>query len=393
MTPNDAGRISHLMALLTSGALLGAGLVDLPNGPARSVVQGLRSTQQNAADREAGAGGYYESLLNGGAPADGSRDEISLRLMGKPDDWVNFHELNAARYFPDRFLQFELQPGVDRPVFDHQFTTSSLGLRDRDVYTVEKPPGVFRIALLGSSIDMGWGVRTEETYENRLEDWLNHYANTHGLGRRFEVLNFACAAYGPAQRLETYRRKAAAFDPDLVLYSVTMLDPRLSQIHLCEVLQHRADPTYDFIRQALDRAGLSEDDLQVDASGQLRNKARVKDKLAPVIWSLGDGALGTLASDCRAAGSRVVCLIVPRASLSDTPEGRAAGVARHRAIASRHAVHVIDLSPSFDEEDLGDVELAPWDDHPNAAGHRLLFLSLAQALLDDPRLERLLFEP
>ena len=46
------------------------------------------------------------------------------------------------------------------------------GLRDRE-YTLEKPPGVFRIAVLGSSIDMGWGVGTEDTYVSLLEDWLN----------------------------------------------------------------------------------------------------------------------------------------------------------------------------------------------------------------------------
>ena len=39
-----------------------------------------------------------------------------------------------------------------------------------------------------------------------------------GLARRFEVINFAVAAYGPLQRLETFRRKAAPYNPDLVVY-------------------------------------------------------------------------------------------------------------------------------------------------------------------------------
>ena len=34
---------------------------------------------------------------------------------------------------------------------------------------VEKPEGIYRIALLGSSMDMGWGVAAEETYASRLE--------------------------------------------------------------------------------------------------------------------------------------------------------------------------------------------------------------------------------
>ena len=69
---------------------------------------------------------------------------------------------------------------------------------------VEKPPGTFRIAVLGSSMDMGWGVTYQETYSHLLEDWLNAHAARRGLARRrFEVLNFAVAAYSPLQRLET----------------------------------------------------------------------------------------------------------------------------------------------------------------------------------------------
>jgi hypothetical protein len=391
MMPTHGGRRSHLMALLTSGALLGVGLIDLPTGPLRTTMQSIKSTEANADGREAAAGGYYEDLLNGGATPDGSRDEISLRLLGKPDKWINFHDTHAALYFPDRFLQFELRPGIRHPILDHEFTTNSLGLRDREGYTVEKPPGVVRIAVLGSSIDMGWGVRTEESYENQLEDWLNHQAQVRKLDRKFEVLNFACAAYSPAQRLESYRTKAAQYQPDLVLYSATMLDPRLSQIHLCDVLRGGADPGYDFVRRAIEQAGVTEAERALDERGDLRHKSAVKAKLQGVLWSLGDGALEELAAACRSDGARVVCLIVPRASLSDTPEGRAEGVARHRAIAARQAVHVIDLTPAFDEEDIHEVELAPWDDHPNARGHRLMFFALAEALLDDPRLESFLF--
>ena len=103
---------------------------------------------------------------------------------------------------------------------------------------------------------MGWGVGTDATYEDWLERWLNARADKIGLDRRYEVLNFAMAAYGPAQRLERFRIDAADYRPDLVLYSATMLDPRLSQIHLCDLLRYRADPTYDFIRRVLDDAGL-----------------------------------------------------------------------------------------------------------------------------------------
>ncbi len=102
---------------------------------------------------------------------------------------------------------------------------------------------------------MGWGVSTREMYENRLEDWLNAQASQRGLTRRFEVLSFAVAAYSPLQRLESLRRKALAFEPDLVIYSATLLDTRLLEIHLYNLLQDRVESPDLFVRDALAGAG------------------------------------------------------------------------------------------------------------------------------------------
>src|SRR5262249_20304924 len=158
--------------------------------------------------------------------------------------------------------------------------TNSWGMRDRP-YAVEKPQGVFRIALLGSSIDMGWGVNTEETYENRLEDWLNAHASKRGLMRQFEVLNFAMAAYSPLHRLEAFERKVANFKPDLFLHSATRLDARLLQIHLVGLLQDRIDLKRDFVRREITAAGIVAERLQRDQLGKLRDKERVKAQVEP----------------------------------------------------------------------------------------------------------------
>ena len=74
---------------------------------------------------------------------------------------------------------FELKPNIHRTLFGQPFTTNAHGMRDR-VYAVAKPAGTFRIAVLGSSMDMGWGVGTDETYVNLLEDWLNLHAERRG---------------------------------------------------------------------------------------------------------------------------------------------------------------------------------------------------------------------
>lgn len=381
----------RLAALGLTLTLLALGLLPVSGGGASSVLQSLRTPAPDRADREAAAGGYYEGLIGRpGGRADRTSDELTRRLLGKPAAGVSIHDIGAIRFLAGDFLEHDLHPRVHHTVFGTPFTTNSCGMRDRE-YPPAKPAGTFRIALLGSSIDMGWGVGSGEIYAKLLEQWLNGQAARRGLSRRFEVLNFAVAAYSPAQRLESYRRTAVRFQPDLVLYAVTMLDPRLTAIHLCCLVQDRTDLRYDFVRRAVAAAGIAAEDIRLDTGGELLHKDVVRAKLKTVAWPVADGVLGALAADCRAAGRPVACLILPRVGPADAPSARAEAVARHREIASRHHVPVFDLSSTFDARDPADLEIAPWDDHPNARGHRLLFRELARSLIDDESLYRTLF--
>ena len=368
--------------------VLTIGLVPL-SGRAKTVRDSVRSLEPNRAEREAGAAGYYEGLM-GVEAGQGTRGELSLRLLGKPTEWVRFQAANVSRPIASDFLVFELKPNVDTVLFGHRFTTNTEGMRDRE-YRKEKPPGTTRIVLLGSSIDMGWGIGTDDTYANLLEDWLNLHSSRHHLGRRYEVLNFAVAAYGPAQRLEAFRRKAVEFEPDLVLYSATMLDPRLLEIHLGNVLQNQVDLHYDFLRECIADAGITEADLRLDSSGVFVDKAAVKNKVGARFWNFQDAILGDLAARCRSLDVPLALLIVPRAGRSDAPEARALPVARYKGVAAHHAIPVIDLTDSFDKLDPAKVEIAAWDDHPNVEGHRRLFLGLARALVAHPEFSKSLF--
>jgi hypothetical protein len=275
-------------------------------------------------------------------------------------------------------------------VFDRTFTTNGDGMRDRP-YPHKKPPNTYRIAVLGSSIDMGWGVSIEETYIKLLENWLNAHAAKRGLSRRFEVLNFAAAAYSPMQRLESYRRKAAAFEPDLVLYSATMLDLRFIEIHVCDLFECHIDLRYDFLRKAVVDAGLTADDLRLNADERLKKKDVVKAKLKTQCWPIYDGTLRTLAEQCHSQGILLACAIVPRVGKIDAPKERAEMVEHLRSIILQRADVLFDLSTTFDEIDPDKVHVAPEDDHPNPLGHWRLFKKLAYVLVDNRPLYVTLF--
>ncbi len=370
-------------AMLHPLVLLIVGLVSWPADwyGIHTLVDSARSSGPRPGDREAHAVGYYEEIIGG---ANG----------GRPEGWIGFQEAGVVRYLDDDFLQFELKPQVRRTLCGQPFVTNSYGMHDGEV-TLEKPEGTFRIAVLGASMDMGWGVRYQDTYANRLQDWLAAVAAERGSihSRRFEVLNFAVAAYSPLQRFETLRRNGLAFCPDLVIYSATTLDVRLMEIHLLEMLRNRVNLRYTFLKQAIAEAGVTASDLRINAQRDLTHKDRLKARLQPYYWGLYDQTLGMLAAECRAAGVPLVMVIIPRVGKEDAPDIRAEPVARLKALAAHHAITVFDLTNTFDHFDPAKLEIAAWDDHPNSVGHERLFLALARAVAADASLSRLLFPP
>jgi hypothetical protein len=361
--------------------LLVAGLISWPAewDYVHTWLDSARSPESNSSEHEPHALGYYVELIEGSSGS---------RAIAQPAGWVGFREADVIRYLEDDFLLFELRPEIRRTLgFGLPFRTNAYGMHG-DPVAREKPPQTFRIAVLGASMDMGWGVRYEETYVHRLQEWLDSRtgAGQPGQSRRYEVLNFAVAAYSPLQRLETLRRKVLDFRPDLVVYSATTLDVRLMEIHLCDLLRKRIDLKYDFVREALGRTTIGPADLRLDRSGELIHKHRIKEKLARCYWSLYDRTLGAIAAECRAAGVPLAMVIIPRVGAQDAPRLRAEPVARLKALASHHAITTYDLSDTFDRDDPRTLEIAAWDDHPNATGHGRLFEAIARSIAADPTL-------
>src|SRR5262249_32753697 len=155
------------------------------------------------------------------------------------------------------------------------------------------------------------------------------------------------------------------------------------EIHLCGLLQNRIKLYDEYLRRALAEAAITPEDLGRDVWGELVHKDVVKAKLKPVLRPVADGALEALAAECRSARRPLVWLIIPRAGLSDSPRDRAEDVGRQASAASRLALPVIDLTATFDDREPDAVSVSPGDDHPNALGHKLLFLALARALVRD----------
>jgi hypothetical protein len=115
-------------------------------------------------------------------------------------------------------IGFEHIPNLDVYANLVPFRTNSRGLRDEE-YPLAKPEGTFRVAVLGSSFTVPSGVAIEKAFHSHLEKRFSEiFAPT-----RYEFLNFARVAATPSQMLATLRHRALAYDPDLILVSVTRL--------------------------------------------------------------------------------------------------------------------------------------------------------------------------
>ena len=90
---------------------------------------------------------------------------------------------------------------------------NSAGQRDNREHSLAKPPGVYRVAILGDSFAEAFQVPVEESFPKLLEQELNGCLPD----RKTEVLNFAVGGYGTAQELLSYRLRARQYAPDFVV--------------------------------------------------------------------------------------------------------------------------------------------------------------------------------
>lgn len=123
-------------------------------------------------------------------------------------------------------IVYELHPGYYIRSLNSKISTQ--GLHDR-TFTLKKPSGVYRIAVVGDSQSFGWKVGSENSYPKLLEVMLNKIGKS-----RFEVINFSVPGYNTAQQAELIKTKVIKFSPDLVILA---FDP--NDTHICNYFQPR----------------------------------------------------------------------------------------------------------------------------------------------------------
>lgn len=116
-------------------------------------------------------------------------------------------------YLSDPVLGQRLAPGYTGWFAGVPVKTNALGFRDDRDYALEKPPGTFRIIVLGDSVTFGHGALYETTYPYLLEQRLKSWRPT----VNWQVWNLGVPGYNTSNELEYLKRVGRHYQPDLVI--------------------------------------------------------------------------------------------------------------------------------------------------------------------------------
>jgi len=127
------------------------------------------------------------------------------------EDIYKFDKQLGFMHFPNKRVTWRSE-GFSQSYFNDD------GLRDEPNLTMAKPPGVYRIALLGDSMVEGLQVPSEQTFGKLLESKLRQDS------ANVQVINFGNSGYSTAQECLLLSRKVLQYHPDLVVLGYTNRD-------------------------------------------------------------------------------------------------------------------------------------------------------------------------
>jgi D-alanyl-lipoteichoic acid acyltransferase DltB (MBOAT superfamily) len=345
-------------------------------------VHSMQTTGLNARDAALQHRGYYEQLEVRGV----LNDQVANAVRHNDEQWDNLASIGMLRERQD-LLQRDLYPSKSALWNGNQFSTNQWGMRDKE-YAREKAPGTLRIALLGPSHVMGNGVPDGATFEAIVEERLQHAFDQPRV-QRVEILNFGVDGYSLVQQLAILEDRVLSFSPDVVIVTHYHRNRQMTERYLQRIAWQNVVVPYQPLRDLLDRAGFTDMDhggtpvpfapgrrvakwFGVDPrmpEGEAAARAR---RIADDVLAWG---FQEIANVTKSHGIVPVVLGL-NAVIDDVPPQFPDIEAIHRA-----GLPVIDLFDVFPEADRPALRVAPWDDHPNIAGHKRIADRLSTELV------------
>jgi hypothetical protein len=322
---------------------------------ATELLASLQTDAQTGAEALREMEGYYEQLNRETSQAS--------PFLGNPAVRDDKGGRYTAMTQPRRdLLENELIPGWKGEFAGAAISVNRWGMRDRD-RTLAKPSGTFRIALVGESTVMGYGVGDDETFAHLLEERLNVESNQSG--GRFEVLNFGAGSYAPIHRRVQIERKVLQFRPDLILYFAHQ-DETIGSL---QWLSKSVSAGTDLEDSCLDDLVRAAEITPETPDGV--TYIRLNDRLVPILSCIYQ----RIVNDCREASANFLWIYLPMPGVDDPR----INPGLYTKLAREAGMETLDLSDWLTGVSATAVSLDS-DHHPNVTGHRLIAARLFEAL-------------
>jgi D-alanyl-lipoteichoic acid acyltransferase DltB (MBOAT superfamily) len=324
-----------------------------------------------------GGEGYYENLTSGVNEGERQLWEILMRTP-RPTSRNLYNGAHPVR--PTKDLRFrEPIPNTHVMAYETDFQTNRWGMRDRD-YEIAKPAGTIRIAVLGSSQAMGWGVRQEETFAKVLEKRLNNeFSPSFSPRRRYEVLNFAFNGLGPFGQIPLLHDRVRNFSPDIIIYKAKLLDFKWANRDLAKAWRERIPIPDVYLQEVLYRARVTprtREDL-------------AKARLVPFEPTLLSWCYNKIVEECRSMNAQPVCLFIVFPSdfqkRKNFEWGDIAMSDRLKASAEDAGFILADMSQLFAGKNPEDYLTKGVLPHCNPIAHAMIADALYKELTTNPR--------
>ena len=366
-TSNLLGSVRAVQTTVTFAILVPLMFLGLPQVYTRlgsgtaSVVATLKSGKLSRLDMAALEKGYYEDLM----AVNHFNSHLWEVYMNKPLHWLDIQGTGLVQLRED-FLQRELPASLVSTDSFGTTSTNRWGMRDKD-YDQRPSSDTYRMALLGASTSMGWGVNDGETYESLVEARLNADA-TNNTFARYEILNFAVPGYFPLQQAVALD-KALSFEPRALLYIATGRELSRAADYLASVATSGIEIPFPELQAIAESAGLEPG----------MNEDEALRRLLPVHREILGWLYEYVVKTCRTSRVRPIWVFIPQLYGGTWEEETDEAL----ELAQTAGFAAIDLREVYDGHDTTTLRLAEWDDHPNARGHELLANRLYKELRED----------
>ncbi len=301
-----------------------------------------------------------------------TRHVIDDGLLYELEMWKYARAVKVRDLQPD--LGHRHHPNREASLMGTTVRTNAMGFRGPEL-AGKASEGVARIAFVGDSITLGWGVAEQETFAHKV------VADLIKSGRKVDGFNLGVGNFNTTQELALFRKVGASMRPDVIVLSYFINDaepmpsyPGASWLTLNSaawvVLSYRID---SLLRQL---------------GGRPDWKAYYRDLYAPDApgWKKSEQAIAGFAEVARELGAELIVFHVPELR-ELRPYPFADVTAKVRAAVEGQKLRFVDLLPAVEALDPSTLWVTVPDPHPNGRANDAFARQMTNDIL--PLLDRM----